>query len=80
MFSKRPSIYILLTGVRLTTENLAVHRQLNEEKIRIVLEVFRAEESLALICRREGIHPNLYYNWSKKFFRSRQTSLLESHT
>ena len=32
-----------------------------EEKIRIVLEVFRADDSLAAICRREGIHPNLYY-------------------
>lgn len=41
-----------------------------EEKIRIVLEVFRAEESLAAICRREGIHPNLYYSWSKEFLEA----------
>lgn len=41
-----------------------------EEKIRIVLEVLRAEESLASICRREGIHPNLYYNWSKEFLEA----------
>ena len=38
-----------------------------EEKIRIVLEGLRAEESIAEICRREGIHANLYYNWSKDF-------------
>lgn len=41
-----------------------------EEKIRIVLEVFKAEESLASICRREGIHPNLYYSWSKEFLEA----------
>ena len=41
-----------------------------EEKIRIVLEGLRGEESIAAICRREGIHPNLYYNWSKDFFEA----------
>ena len=41
-----------------------------EEKIRIVLEGLRAEESIAAICRREGIHPNLYYNWSKDFLEA----------
>jgi transposase len=41
-----------------------------EEKIRIILEVFRAEDSIAAICRREGIHPNLYYNWSKEFLEA----------
>ena len=38
-----------------------------EEKIRIVLEGLRGEESIATICRREGIAPNLYYKWSKDF-------------
>jgi len=33
-----------------------------EEKIRIVLEGLRGEESIAVLCRREGIHANLYYN------------------
>ena len=41
-----------------------------EEKIRIVLEGLRAEESIAAVCRREGIHPNLYYNWSKDFLEA----------
>jgi transposase len=39
----------------------------SEEKIRIVLEGLRGEDSIAEICRREGIHQNLYYNWSKAF-------------
>jgi len=38
-----------------------------EEKIRIVMEGLRGEDSIAEICRREGIHQNLYYNWSKAF-------------
>ena len=38
-----------------------------EEKIRIVLEGLRGEESIDSICRREGINPNLYYRWSKDF-------------
>jgi len=33
----------------------------SEEKIRIVLEGLRGEDSIATICRREGINPNLYY-------------------
>ncbi len=37
-----------------------------EEKIRIVLEGLRGEETIAELCRREGISPNLYYNWSKE--------------
>jgi transposase len=41
-----------------------------EEKIRIVLDGLRGEESIATICRREGLHPNLYYNWSKDFLEA----------
>ncbi len=41
-----------------------------EEKIRIVLDVLKGEASIAEICRREGINPNLYYRWSKDFFES----------
>jgi transposase-like protein len=35
-----------------------------EEKIRIILEGLRGEESIAELCRREGLAPNLYYRWS----------------
>ena len=38
-----------------------------EEKIRIVLEGLRGEESITDLCRREGIHPTMYYKWSKAF-------------
>lgn len=41
-----------------------------EEKIRIVLEGLKGEDSIAAICRREGIVPNLYYRWSKDFLEA----------
>ena len=41
-----------------------------EEKIRIVLEGLRGEESIAALCRRERINPNLYYKWSKEFLEA----------
>jgi transposase len=41
-----------------------------EEKIRIVLEGLRGEDSIAALCRREGIAPNLYYSWSKEFLEA----------
>ena len=41
-----------------------------EEKIRIVLEGLRGEESIAALCRREGIAESLYYNWSKDFLEA----------
>jgi transposase len=41
-----------------------------EEKIRIVLEGLRGEESIAELCRREGIVQNLYYRWSKEFLEA----------
>jgi transposase len=41
-----------------------------EEKIRIVLEGLRGEHGIAELCRREGIHPNMYYKWSKEFIEA----------
>jgi len=41
-----------------------------EEKIRIVLEVIKSEDSIASICRREGMNTNTYYNWSKGFMEA----------
>jgi len=47
-----------------------------EEKIRIVLEGLKGEESIAELCRREGISPNLYYNWSKEFLEAGKRRLM----
>ena len=41
-----------------------------EEKIRIVLEGLRGEDSIAELCRREGVAQNLYYRWSKEFLEA----------
>ena len=38
-----------------------------EEKIRVVLAGLRGEESIASLCRQEGISESLYYSWSKEF-------------
>ena len=41
-----------------------------EEKIRIVLAGLRGEESISVLCRREGIAESLYYSWSKEFLEA----------
>ena len=47
-----------------------------EEKIRIVLVGLRGEESITDLCRREGIHPTMYYKWSKAFLEVEEFLLL----
>ncbi len=51
-----------------------------EETIRIVLEGLRGEESIAALCRREGLNPNLYYRWSKEFLEAGKKRLLGDTT
>ena len=41
-----------------------------EEKIRVVLSGLRGEDSIAGLCRREGIAQSLYYSWSKEFLEA----------
>jgi transposase len=41
-----------------------------EEKIRIVLEGLRGDDSIAEVCRKEGIAQSLYYTWSKDFMEA----------
>src|ERR671933_2799166 len=49
----------------------ATRRQFSaEEKICIVLSGLRGEDSIAELCRREGIVQNLYYRWSKEFLEA----------
>ncbi len=49
----------------------ATRRQYSaEEKIRIVLDGLRGEDSIAELCRLEGINQNLFYRWSKEFLEA----------
>src|SRR5271155_4494073 len=41
-----------------------------EDKIRIVIAGLRGEDSIAELCRKEGINQNLYYRWSKEFLEA----------
>jgi len=47
-----------------------------EEKVRIVLEGLRGESKIAELCRREGIHQNMYYKWSKEFMEAGKQRLV----
>jgi transposase len=47
-----------------------------EEKDRIFLEGLRGESTIAELCRKEGIHPNLYYKWSKEFLEAGKQRLV----
>jgi transposase len=46
-----------------------------EEKIRIVLEGLRGEQSISQICRREAIAASVYYKWSKAFLEAGKNGL-----
>ena len=48
----------------------------SEEKIRIVLEGLRGEETRSELCRREGIAPTVYYKWSKAFLEAGKQRLV----
>jgi transposase-like protein len=63
---KRPAEAVIKDIRRATRKHYGA-----EEKIRIVLEGLRGEESIAALCRREGIAESLYYNWSKEYRRLR---------
>ncbi len=47
-----------------------------EEKIRIVLEGLRGEESIATLCHKEGLAPNLSDRWSKEFLEAGKKRLV----
>lgn len=48
----------------------------SEEKIRIILEGLRGEVSIAELCRKESLNPNIYYKWSKEFLEAGKKRLL----
>jgi transposase len=41
-----------------------------EDKIRIVLSGLKGEDSIAELCRQEGIAQSQYYSWSKEFLEA----------
>lgn len=41
-----------------------------EEKVRIVMEGIHGELPVAELCRREGLHPTIYYKWLKDFLEA----------
>ena len=49
-----------------------------EDKIRIVLSGLRGEDSIAELCRKEGIAQGLYYSWSKEFLEAGKQCLADS--
>jgi len=49
-----------------------------EEKIKIVLEGMRGEDTIAAICRKHGIHQNNYYKWSKEFIEAVDTDTIHN--
>src|SRR5262245_33634007 len=60
--AKEPATQVVKNIRRATRRHFSA-----EDKIRIVLEGLRGENSIAELCRREGIVQNLYYRWSKDF-------------
>jgi transposase-like protein len=51
-----------------------------DEKIRIVLEGLRGEQSISEICRKEGIAASVYYKWSKAFLEAGKNGLDQRYT
>ena len=71
MKPKTPSPEAIVREIKRNT-----HRKFTaEEKIRIVLQGLKGEDSIAEICRREGIAPSLYYKWSKGFLEAGKRQL-----
>lgn len=66
MEATKPSAEKVIRDIRRVTRK----QYGSEEKIRIVLDGLRGEESIAALCRREGIAESLYYNWSKEFLEA----------
>src|SRR3979490_1302100 len=63
--SKEPAEKVVQDTRRATRKHYSA-----EEKIRIVLDGLRGEDSIAELCRREGIAQSLYYTWSKEFMET----------
>ena len=63
--AKRPAEQVIKDIRRATRQHFSA-----EDKIRIVLDGLRGEDSIAELCRKEGIAQSLYYTWSKEFMEA----------
>jgi transposase-like protein len=54
-------------------------RYSSEDKIRIVLAGLRGDDSIAELCRQEGIAQSQYYSWSKEFMEAGRVIIPENH-
>ena len=63
---KKPSASEMVKEIRRRTRRVFSA----EEKIKIVLEGMRGEDTIASICRKYGIHSNNYFKWSKEFIEA----------
>ena len=63
--SKRPAEAVVKDIRRATRRHFSA-----EDKIRIVLDGLRGDDSIAGLCRKEGIAQSLYYTWSKEFMEA----------
>jgi len=63
--AKKPAEQVLKDIRRATRRHFSA-----EDKIRIVLDGLRGEDSIAELCRKEGIAQSLYYTWSKEFMEA----------
>ena len=63
--AKKPAEQVMKDIRRVTRRHFSA-----EDKIRIVLDGLRGEDSIAEICRKEGIAQSLFYTWSKEFMEA----------
>src|SRR5438552_3035623 len=63
---EKPSASSVISAIKRRTRRIFTA----EEKIQIVLECLRGEESVAAVCRKYGVNENNYYNWSKEFLEA----------
>lgn len=64
--NKEPSVSELVRQIKRRTRRTFSP----EQKIQIVIEGMRGEQSMVALCRKYGIHENNYYNWSKDFMEA----------
>ena len=65
MTARKPAEQVIKDIRRATRRHFSA-----EDKIRIVLDGLRGEDSIAELCRKEGIAQSLYYTWSKEFMEA----------